>query len=157
MESIGDRIKQVREKADLSQKAFGKRIGISQTAVTALENNQSEPRLGTFYKIVEEFRVNADWLRAGAGQMKLDAPQPTDPTPPPPGTTLAIAADPDEVRELKAQLREANEQLRFMRDLMRSGGDLRKLATGTDGPSFPSGNQEAAEILQRRQAMSLVA
>jgi transcriptional regulator with XRE-family HTH domain len=66
--SIGQRIKRVR--GELSQKAFGLKIGLSQTAVTALENDQSEPRLGTFNAIVEAFHVNPEWLRTGAGEMK---------------------------------------------------------------------------------------
>lgn len=70
-ETIGQRIKTVR--GELSQKAFGLRIGLSQTAVTALETNQSEPRLGTFNSIVDAFNVNPEWLRTGLGQMIFDA------------------------------------------------------------------------------------
>lgn len=65
--SIGERIKYVREKAEMTQKAFGNRVGLSQTAVTALENNQNEPRLSTFNNIVAAFHVSPEWLRTGDG------------------------------------------------------------------------------------------
>jgi transcriptional regulator with XRE-family HTH domain len=84
-QTIGHRIKQVR--GELSQKAFGLRIGLSQTAVTALENDQSEPRLGTFNSIVEAFGVNPEWLRTGQGQLKGSAA-------PVAATTVATAAPP---------------------------------------------------------------
>jgi transcriptional regulator with XRE-family HTH domain len=67
--NLGERIKMVREKAELSQKAFGGKVGLSQTAVTALENNQNEPRLSTFNQIVEAFKINPEWLRTGQGEM----------------------------------------------------------------------------------------
>jgi transcriptional regulator with XRE-family HTH domain len=68
--SLGERIKMVRERAELSQKEFGKKVELSQTAVTALENNQNEPRLSTFNNIVEAFKVNPEWLRTGVGEIK---------------------------------------------------------------------------------------
>jgi len=157
MQSIGERIKEVREKAELSQKAFGNRIELSQTAVTALENNQSEPRLGTFNKIVEAFRINPEWLRTGKGEIKPSgATLPTDPAPQAPhaGSMQIVAETPME-RQLKRENKELREQLQFMRDLMRSGGDLTKLArTGTDdGPeSFNSGNLDTAETTHLRVA-----
>jgi transcriptional regulator with XRE-family HTH domain len=76
-QSIGQRIKLVR--GELSQKAFGDRIGISQTTVTALENDQSKPRLNTLSKIAEGFHVNFEWLRTGSGSMRGSVTKPAEP------------------------------------------------------------------------------
>ena len=62
-ETISRRIRQVR--GTMSQKEFGASIGITQTAVTALENALSEPRLSTFCKIVDAFGIDPEWLRTG--------------------------------------------------------------------------------------------
>ena len=148
MNTIGERIKQVREKADLSQKAFGARIGLSQTAVTALENNQSEPRLSTFNKVVEAFRVNPEWLRTGDGNA---APSPTDPDKD--KLPLSVVPESEQIKDLKEQLKDAREQLRFMRDLVRSGGDLSQLRVA-NGESFNQGDLNPAELLLAQMFVS---
>ena len=120
-ESIGQRIKMVR--GELSQKAFGLRIGLSQTAVTALENDQSEPRLGTFNSIVAAFGVNPEWLRTGSGQTRGRALSPVAVAEPAPDytsgeattATLYIEVLKEQVADLKAdktRLLEENHDLR---------------------------------------------
>ena len=107
--SIGQRIKTVR--GELSQKAFGARVGLSQTAVTALENDQSEPRLGSFSRIVEAFGINPDWLRTGLGVMRQrNQPSPITDAPPVQPVTAAL---PEAVEKLLDRL---NEQAREHRE-----------------------------------------
>ena len=104
--TIGQRIKTVR--GELSQKAFGARVGLSQTAVTALENDQSEPRLGTFSRIVEAFNVAPDWLRTGAGTMR-PRHQSNAVTEAPPAATVII---PEAVEKLLNRLTEQTREFR---------------------------------------------
>lgn len=143
METIGKRIKAVRDSLDISQKAFGARIGLSQTTLTALENDKNEPSMGTFNKIVEEFRVNPEWLRVGVGQMKISG-QPADPTPAPieaPAAPLSIVLESDREKEYKETIRELREHNQLLRDILRSGGDLNKLGS----LSFLLGSHNSAE------------
>ena len=102
--TIGQRIRTVR--GELSQKAFGARVGLSQTAVTALENDQSEPRMGTFSRIVEAFNIAPDWLRTGAGAMRQrQQPNPVTEAPPA-GPLVAPVVLPEMVEKLLDRLTE---------------------------------------------------
>lgn len=91
--SLGERIKMVRERAELSQKEFGKKVELSQTAVTALENNQNEPRLSTFNNIVEAFKVNPEWLRTGLGEIRATV-----------GMLHAVGNDSERIEQLEREL-----------------------------------------------------
>lgn len=64
-ETIGDRIKSVREKHSLSTTAFAKNLEISQPSLTGLENNKSEPRAKTIIALIEKFGVDPMWLLTG--------------------------------------------------------------------------------------------
>jgi transcriptional regulator with XRE-family HTH domain len=64
-ETIGDRIKSVREKHNLSTTAFAKNLEISQPSLTGLENNKSEPRAKTIIALIEKFGVDPMWLLTG--------------------------------------------------------------------------------------------
>ena len=67
MDSIGDRIKLLREKHGLSQAAFGRRIGVSAGNVGDWESEKKKslPGAKAIYTIAKEFEVSADWLLAG--------------------------------------------------------------------------------------------
>lgn len=75
METIGDRIVTLREALGkdgrkMSQTEFGKRIGLSQTGVAAIENNKNGCITNSnILSIVREFNVNEVWLRTGEGEM----------------------------------------------------------------------------------------
>jgi transcriptional regulator with XRE-family HTH domain len=64
-ETIGDRIKSVREKNNLSTISFAKTLEISQPSLTGLENNKSEPRAKTIIALIEKFGVDPNWLLTG--------------------------------------------------------------------------------------------
>lgn len=55
---IGDQIKKLRLKLNMSQDRFGKKIGVSGKTVSAYETGKITPPLETIYKISEEFEVN---------------------------------------------------------------------------------------------------
>lgn len=68
---MNNRVKEVRKAVNLTQSEFGKRIGISNTAVSKIEkgeNNVSEQNIIAMHR---EFNVNEDWLKTGEGEMFL--------------------------------------------------------------------------------------
>ncbi len=138
-ETIGQRIKVVR--GLLSQKEFGQRIGLSQTAVTALESGQSEPRLSTFNSIVEKFEVNPDWLRTGKSSLVFttDPSKPVgcvDPEPEPPAGTPAMRVN-------RGQLVEHADTVLLLSETEQKLVEAEKELTGVK-----SENQQLAERLK---------
>lgn len=65
-----ERIKQVRERANLSQRAFAQRIGISGPSVARLESGENNPGEQTIRAICSEFGVRREWLELGHEPMK---------------------------------------------------------------------------------------
>lgn len=54
---IGNQIKKVRDKNNLSQERFGKKVGISGKTVSAYETGRSVPSLKTISKISNTYNV----------------------------------------------------------------------------------------------------
>lgn len=67
--SIGQRIRKVREDADLSMEKFGQRIGIARSSLSLLESGKNNPSERTLKLICSEFNVNYIWLTRGEGEM----------------------------------------------------------------------------------------
>ena len=65
--SIGSRIKEIRKKANLSQAKLGLKLGISDAAVSMIENGKNIPGEQTIRAICSEFNVNRYWLETGEG------------------------------------------------------------------------------------------
>lgn len=74
-----DRIKQIREVENLSQRAFAQRIGISGPSVARLESGENNPGEQTIRAICSEFGIRREWLEFGHEPMKAsdldDAPE----------------------------------------------------------------------------------
>ncbi len=68
-----DRIKAVRKGADLTQTAFGEKIGLSQNYIALIEAGQRNPSDRAIRDICREFSVNEVWLRTGVGEMQSPA------------------------------------------------------------------------------------
>lgn len=65
---MNERFKKVRQKYDLSQEAFAKRIGIGSRAhISALENGSRTITDRIIRDVCREFNVNEVWLRTGEG------------------------------------------------------------------------------------------
>lgn len=62
MDTIGDRIKQLRDEAGLSQMQLSEKIGLSQSAIARYELNKTEPKASDIIKLSEFFGVSADYL-----------------------------------------------------------------------------------------------
>lgn len=68
---MNERIKRLRNAKKMTQVKFGKIIGLSQKAVSALEEDGGTVTERNFNTICEKFSVNPDWLRFGIGEMFL--------------------------------------------------------------------------------------
>lgn len=73
LSSLGERIKELRMSVGLSQKEFGIRIGVSDTAVSKIERGERNPSEQTILSICREFNVNYAWLKEGTGDMFSNA------------------------------------------------------------------------------------
>lgn len=60
--STGEKIKQARKNAGLTQKELGEKLGVSQAAVGQFENENSNPKLKTIRKIAEALGVTLSEL-----------------------------------------------------------------------------------------------
>ena len=69
-----ERIKEIREAFNLSQEAFGKRIGITRAAISNMEKGTRNPSEQTIKSICREFNVNYAWLKEGLGDMISELP-----------------------------------------------------------------------------------
>lgn len=55
--TIGERIKQARKEAGLTQKKLAEKIGIAETTIRRYESNERQPRIEQLYKISETIGV----------------------------------------------------------------------------------------------------
>ncbi len=70
--SIYDRVKAVRKSLDLSQTAFGERLGVGIGVIKNIEYANVDPKEPFLSLICEVFNVNPDWLMHGTGEMFLE-------------------------------------------------------------------------------------
>lgn len=68
---MNERIKEIRKKLELSQMEFGKKIGISDAAVSKLESGINNPSESTLKLICATYNINYTWLTTGQGDMFL--------------------------------------------------------------------------------------
>lgn len=71
MSSINDRLKELRKKEKLSQKAFGEKIFLSQDQISLLEKGKRNLTDRSINDICREFSINKEWLIDGCGDMYL--------------------------------------------------------------------------------------
>jgi transcriptional regulator with XRE-family HTH domain len=65
LDGIGERLRDERVKAGLSQRELARRIGSSASLISQLESGQSKPSVGTLYAIVTELDISLDRLMRG--------------------------------------------------------------------------------------------
>lgn len=69
MSSIGERIKELRKKEELTQKEFAQRILVSPSYISGIEHGNEIPT-DKFMKLVAlEFGVSLNWIENGIGEM----------------------------------------------------------------------------------------
>lgn len=69
----GERIKQIRTNAQMTQTEFAKKIGVSQPAIAKIENNGVTNVTEQMRKsICREFNIDPIWLTTGEGDPRID-------------------------------------------------------------------------------------
>lgn len=80
LEAIGDRLREERVKAGISQRELARRLGLSASMISQLESGMSKPSVGTLYAIVTELNLSLDRVIRGE-DFPRDTPDPAlDPT-----------------------------------------------------------------------------
>lgn len=72
--TIGERIKLLRDSLGLSMEAFGEKIGVTRSSIFKLEKSENSPAERTLKLICSVYNVNDYWLRDGIGDMFLSTP-----------------------------------------------------------------------------------
>ena len=65
LEGIGDRLREERIRAGISQRELARRLGLSASMISQLESGMSKPSVGTLYAIVSELNVSLDKVIRG--------------------------------------------------------------------------------------------
>jgi transcriptional regulator with XRE-family HTH domain len=65
LDGIGDRLREERTKAGISQRELARRLGISPSMISQLESGLSKPSVGTLYAIVTELNLSLDRVIRG--------------------------------------------------------------------------------------------
>ena len=68
--SFGDKVRNLREDANLNQTALGKAIGITQRKLSYIECNKVEPSLQDIVALCRYFKVSSDYLLGLSRDMK---------------------------------------------------------------------------------------
>jgi transcriptional regulator with XRE-family HTH domain len=68
LEDIGTRLREERDRVQISQRELARRIGLSASMISQIESGQSKPSVSTLYAIVSELGVSVDDIfRGGNG------------------------------------------------------------------------------------------
>jgi transcriptional regulator with XRE-family HTH domain len=65
LDAIGDRLREERVRAGISQRELARRLGLSASMISQLEGGVSKPSVGTLYAIVTELGVSLDSVIRG--------------------------------------------------------------------------------------------
>ena len=74
METIGERVRDIRKKAGKTQKEFAASLGLSENFIWQIEKGQRSPSDRTISDICRVFGANEVWLRTGDGEPFSDSP-----------------------------------------------------------------------------------
>lgn len=69
MDSIADRVKKVRILQELSQKDFAKRLDVTQSVISDIENGHRGVSRNVLLALGIQFNINANWILTGQGEM----------------------------------------------------------------------------------------
>lgn len=65
MDTIGKRIKFLREQNHLTQQQLGDIVGLHNSNIGRIENNKVYPTADVLIKIIKHFQISGDWLLLG--------------------------------------------------------------------------------------------
>lgn len=66
---MNERIKQIRQYYDMSQEEFGRKIGVTRSAISYLESGRSNLTERMLFTICVTFDVRKEWIQTGQGEM----------------------------------------------------------------------------------------
>lgn len=69
---VGDRIKEIRIDARLTQESFGEKIGLKKSSVSRIEKGKENLSNSVQINILREFSVNEAWLKYGIGEKYIE-------------------------------------------------------------------------------------
>jgi transcriptional regulator with XRE-family HTH domain len=67
LEDIGTRLREERDRVQISQRELARRIGLSASMISQIESGLSKPSVSTLYSIVTELGVSVDDIFSGNG------------------------------------------------------------------------------------------
>ncbi|CZR97377.1 MULTISPECIES: helix-turn-helix domain-containing protein [unclassified Clostridioides] len=62
MESLGDRIANLRKELDINQKELATKVGITEASLSRYENNLREPKSEIIVRLAKELKTSTDYL-----------------------------------------------------------------------------------------------
>jgi transcriptional regulator with XRE-family HTH domain len=65
LEDIGSKLREERERVQISQRELARRLGVSASLISQIESGQSKPSVSTLYAIVSELGVSLDHVFRG--------------------------------------------------------------------------------------------
>lgn len=71
----GNRIREIRNKLNMSLEVFGEKVGVTRAAMSNIERGQRNLTPQMAKSICREFNVSYDWLMSGTGEMFQGVPQ----------------------------------------------------------------------------------
>lgn len=69
--TINDRITMVRKSLNLSQTAFGEKLGVSRGVIKNIDESNTVPKPEFVSLVCKVYNVDRDWLETGSGDMFL--------------------------------------------------------------------------------------
>lgn len=66
---MNERIKQIRQYYNMSQEEFGRKIGVTRSAISYLESGRSNLTERMLFTICATFDVRKEWIQTGQGEM----------------------------------------------------------------------------------------
>ena len=69
---FGTRVKELREKAELSMEELAKKLGVTKSRVNMWENNGTVPRMNILIELAKYFNVTTDYLLGNDDDKEID-------------------------------------------------------------------------------------
>ncbi len=88
---VGARVQQVRSQAEMNQREFASRLGISSGGISQIESGKTMPGGDFLLKIHQEFGIDVTWLLTGLSMGGAAAAPVVEPTPQLSRRALAVA------------------------------------------------------------------
>lgn len=111
LSTFGQRIKQLRQENNLSQRDFAERIGVTASALSSYEKAQKNPSVNVAVKIATEFKVSLDWLCGLTGGSNRFQPDDTIPFDLPQALTLLLELISYGILTIPKEIDEENDEI----------------------------------------------